>query len=461
MQKLDGREETNTPVNAPQVHGNCGTVVKYDCGIGQVLRNKETLSNVSDVDRSRYRGSSDLRVQNVVYILNMRGEPLMPTRQQKANKLLACGKAKVIRRNPFTVQLTQTSGETRQNTVLGIDSGYGTVGFSVVSDKKELISGEIALRKDVTKKIMERRVYRRNRRGRLWHRKARFMNRGKEEGWLAPTLCHKIELHYNLIKLLKKLLPIDRIVIETANFDTQRMRNPEIEGVAYQQGELAGYETREYLLEKFKRACAYCGKDDVPLEVEHIVPRSRDGSDRIDNLAIACRQCNLDKGNRTAEEYGHPEIMQRVKESLKAIPFMNLVRNRIAEKLHCETTYGFETKYNRIRLGLEKSHVNDAFVIAGGNSQMRCISYTVKQVRRNNRSLQTNRRGHMPSIRRQRYALQPNDSVRFEGVTFIVKGVNSYGKNIRTVDENGGVKYIKTESVELICHGKGLQFKQI
>jgi hypothetical protein len=166
------------------------------------------------------------------------------------------------------------------------------------------------------------------------------------------------------------------------------MQNPEISGVEYQQGELQGYEVREYLLEKWGRKCAYCGKKDVPLEIEHIVPRSRGGSDRVSNLTIACHECNQTKGNQTAEEFGHPQIQAKAEKSLKATAFMNIVRSKMVDLLNCDQTYGYITKHDRIELGMPKSHVNDAFVIAGGNGQEHAVHLHIgKQVRRQNRSL--------------------------------------------------------------------------
>lgn len=187
---------------------------------------------------------------------------------------------------------------------------------------------------------------------------------------------------------LKRILPITRVVVEVASFDTQKMQNPEVSGVEYQQGELQGYRIRQYLLEKWNRKCAYCGKTDVPLEVEHIVPKSRGGSDRVSNLTISCHECNLKKGKQTAGEFGHPKVQEQAKESLKAVVFMNAIRWKLVNKLDCDWTYGSVTKYRRSKLGLEKSHTNDAFVIAGGTTQTRAVRiHKVKQVRRQNRSL--------------------------------------------------------------------------
>ena len=202
-----------------------------------------------------------------VYVLNMRGNPLMPTTPQKARKLLRDDKAKVVERLPFTIQLQYVTGETIQDITLGIDAGYSFVGFSAVTAKKELISGEFELRKDVSKNITQKRQYRRTRRNRLRYRKPRFNNRvsNKKKGWFAPSIQHKLDSHKKLIEKLEKRLPITRTIVEVATFDAHKMKNPEVSGIEYQQGELQGYEIREYLLEKWKRQCAYCGKKDMKL----------------------------------------------------------------------------------------------------------------------------------------------------------------------------------------------------
>ncbi len=272
-----------------------------------------------------------------VYVLNMRGHPLMPTTPRKARKLVKTYKATVLRRLPFTFQLHYATGEVKQEIELGIDAGYSMIGFSAKTEKQELIAGEVELRKNVSQKLTQRRQYRRTRRNRLWYRPPRFNNRvaAKKRGWFPPSIRHKLNSHKQLIAELYKLLPITRLRVEVATFDAHKLKKPEISGVEYQQGELQGYEIREYLLEKWQRKCAYCGKTGVKLEVEHIIPKSRGGSNRVDNLALSCRKCNVKKGDKTATEFGFAEIAKKAKLHLKAAPFMNVVRTHLVEELKC------------------------------------------------------------------------------------------------------------------------------
>jgi hypothetical protein len=382
----------------------------------------------------------------------------MPTTPRRAKLLLKQGKATVKERCPFTIQLTYATGENTQPIKLGIDIGFKNLGFSANTDTLEVISGTVTLRQDVSKKIEEKRRYHRNRRGRLGYRPPRFNNRKRVEGWLTPSIQHRLGSHIRLIHKIETLLPITFKKVEIANFDAHKMQNPEITGVEYQHGTLQGYEVKEYLLDKWGRKCAYCGKKDVPLQVEHIIPKSRGGTDRVSNLTLACKKCNVKKGNQTAEEFDYPIIQKQAKQPLKATAFLNNIRWKLVEQLGAEHMYGYVTKYERNKLGLEKSHVNDAFVITGGTDQERCRPYQVIQVRRNNRSIQTNRTGFKPSIRKQRYQLQPHDLVTYDGKLCKVKGVFNYGKWIRLSDSNGTVVNTNIKNVKLLKYGKGLVF---
>lgn len=214
-----------------------------------------------------------------------------------------------------------------------------------------------------------RRALRRSRRNRKTrYRKARFLNRKRKEGWIPPSLQSRVDNIKNWVIKLQKLCPLTNISYENVKFDIQLMQNPEISGIEYQQGELQGYEVREYLLEKFNRKCVYCGIENVPLEIEHINPKARGGSNRVSNLTISCKECNIAKGTQTAEEFGHPEINNLVKKSLKDAALVTATRWKIFDVLkniglEIECGTGARTKMNRIKLGLPKDHHFDAVCV--------------------------------------------------------------------------------------------------
>ncbi|RZN15195.1 MAG: HNH endonuclease [Methanosarcinales archaeon] len=372
-----------TPWDAAQVPCSVADGLNRGERVASVSIGVKTFPNSAYEQERSGKSGQDVRVP----VSNMRGEPLMPTTARKARKFLEQGKAKVVGYNPFTIQLLYGTGETKQEIVLGVDAGYAHIGYSAVTAKEELISGELELRTDIKRLLDKRRAYRRTKRNRLWYRKPRFLNRGKE-GWLAPSIKHKLKSHIKLIERLNSIIPITKIVVEVASFDTQKMQNHEITGIEYQQGTLQGYNVRNYLLEKWKRKCAYCGQANVPLEVEHIIPKSRGGSDRVSNLTIACHKCNDEKGTQTAAEFGRLGIQNKAKKPLKSAAFMNIIRWKVVDHFKCKWTYGHKTKYGRIKAGLDKSHINDAFIIAGGKTQKHTGKNIIeKQVRRQNRSL--------------------------------------------------------------------------
>jgi hypothetical protein len=194
----------------------------------------------------------------IVYVLNKTGKALMPTTPRKARLLLKQKKAKVVTIKPFTIQLIFGSSGYKQNITLGIDSGYNNVGFSAVTEKKELIVGELTLLQGMKERLLEKSRYRKIRRSRLRHRKTRWSNRtkSKPKGWLAPSLQHKLNSHIKFIDSLYKILPITKCIVEVANFDIQKMKNDNISGVEYQQGDMMGFwNTREYVLHRDNHKC--------------------------------------------------------------------------------------------------------------------------------------------------------------------------------------------------------------
>lgn len=309
-------------------------------------------------------------ILNRVAVIDTNKRPLAPTTSVRANRLLKQGKAAVFRRIPFTIVLKRSVEDIQMPDLwLKIDPGSRKTGLAIINQQSGQIvfAAEIEHRGQVIKNALDdRRVIRRSRRQRhTRYRQPRFLNRTRPKGWLPPSLKSRTANIQTWVNRLIRFYPVSALSMELVKFDLQLMENPEIAGVEYQQGELAGYEVREYLLQKWCRTCAYCGKSDVPLQVEHVIPKSRGGTDRISNLALACAPCNQKKGNRTAVEFGHPEVERQAKQPLKDAAAVNATRWYLFEQLklsslQIETGSGGLTKFNRSRRNLPKTHWIDA-----------------------------------------------------------------------------------------------------
>jgi 5-methylcytosine-specific restriction endonuclease McrA len=309
-----------------------------------------------------------------VFVLDKNRQPLMPCHPARARELLTLGKATVFKRFPFTIILKHREGGELQPIALKIDPGSKETGVVMVGDfkrgKRVIWASVLEHHGQQIKNALEsRRISRRGRRARhTRYRPARFNNRTRPKGWLPPSLMSRVENIWTWAIRLNRLCTLNTISQELVKFDTQLMENAEISGVEYQQGELGGYEVREYLLEKWQRKCAYCGAKNVPLEVEHITPKSRGGTNRISNLTLACRTCNEKKGSQTATEFGYLNIQKQAKRPLKDATAVNATRwalyNRLKSSgLPVEVGTGGRTKYNRTRQGYPKAHWIDASCI--------------------------------------------------------------------------------------------------
>jgi 5-methylcytosine-specific restriction endonuclease McrA len=249
-----------------------------------------------------------------VFVLSSDRKPLDPCHPARARKLLKQGRAAVFRRYPFVIILKdRTAAESVTHPHrLKVDPGSKTTGLGVVQEatRKVVWAAELEHRGEQIKHgMIGRRQLRRARRNRKCrYRPPRFNNRAssRRKGRLPPSLQSRVENVATWVERLRRYVPVAALSLELVKFDTQKMENIEISGVEYQQGELQGYEIRQYLLEKFGHKCVYCSAENVPLQVEHIVPKARGGSSRVSNLTISCGPCNQEKGSRTAEEYGHP-----------------------------------------------------------------------------------------------------------------------------------------------------------
>jgi 5-methylcytosine-specific restriction endonuclease McrA len=306
-----------------------------------------------------------------VFVIDKNKQPLMPCHPARARELLRKGKAAVFRRYPFTLILRDREGGDVQPVAFKVDPGSKQTGIALVGDfkrGKRLIWAAVLEHrgKQIKSALGDRRAVRRSRRARhTRYRAPRFDNRRRAAGWLPPSLQSRIENVWTWLCRLNRFSPIASLSQELVRFDTQLMQDAEISGVEYQQGELAGYEVREYLLEKFNRQCAYCGAKETPLEVEHIIPKARGGTNRVSNLTLACHDCNQRKGSQTAAEFGHPEVQKRAKLPLKDAAAVNATRwalyNRLQTTgLSVEVGTGGRTKFNRARQSYPKAHWIDA-----------------------------------------------------------------------------------------------------
>ncbi len=329
--------------------------------------------------------------ENRILVLSEKKEPLMPCHPARARQLLSQGKASVWRRFPFTIVLTQPTTANTQPLRLKVDPGSRTSGLAVVATYKRgqvcVFAAELQHRGLAIKEaLFKRRGVRRSRRYRhTRYRKPRFLHRRRQKGWLAPSLESRVQ---NVVQWAKRLMcwmPLTDLSMESVRFDMQRLENPEIEGVEYQQGTLCGYEVREYLLEKWKRKCFYCDVTEIPLQIDHIVPRSKNGTDRVSNLTLACARCNQQKGNQNAKTFlaKQPEkykaLRAKAKASLSDAAAVNSTRLALRERL-CglgvvlEVGSGGQTKYNRSRQGYRKTHWLDA-VCVGASGEKVCVAF--------------------------------------------------------------------------------------
>jgi len=314
-------------------------------------------------------------MSNFIFLIDANKSPMNPIHPCHARKLMESGKAAVFRRYPFTLIMRRVvENIVTYPLTLKIDPGSKTTGISLVNNRDEVIWGmELQHRGLAIKDSLESRsAVRSGRRARnTRYRPARFLNRTRPKGWLAPSLLHRVLTTETWVKRLMRFAPITNIVQELVRFDLQQIENPEISGIEYSQGELFGYEVREYLLNKWDRKCAYCSALNVPLQVEHIQPKSKGGTNRISNLCLACEKCNLQKGTQDIKDFlaKKPDLLKRIlaqaKSPLKDAAAVNSTRWKLFEVLKATglpvtTGSGGLTKFNRTRLGLPKTHWLDA-----------------------------------------------------------------------------------------------------
>lgn len=312
-----------------------------------------------------------------VFVLDKNKQPLDPCHPARARELLKKGRAKVFKPYPFTIILQDRTVDysSHQLYSIKIDPGSKVTGIAVVNNRTGRVTNALEIHhrgQQIKNSLESRRSLRRGRRHRKTrYRKPRFLNRKKTEGWLPPSLMSRVFNIETWVRRLTKLCPVSAISQELVRFDTHKMQKPEISGVEYQRGELFGFEVKEYLLAKWGQNCVYCGAENVPLEVEHIIPKSKGGGNRVSNLTLACRCCNQKKGNDPIEKFlkKKPAILKRVlakaKAPLKDAAAVNATRWELFRRLKLtglpvENGSGGLTKFNRQTRGIDKAHWTDA-----------------------------------------------------------------------------------------------------
>jgi len=412
----------------------------------------------------------------IVYVINKDNRPLMPTNSRKARLLLKEGKAKIYKYEPFTIQLIYGSYGYTQPSTLGIDAGSKNIGVAAVTDQgKVLYTANIELRQDIKENLATRKMLRGPRRSRKTRYRPCRNKRKKGKGWLAPSIRSKIQSHIKQVTDICKILPISNIKVEVGLFDVQAILDPDIKGKEYQNGILKGYDSKkEYVKVRDKYICMYKDlRQDITcsprLEVDHMDPKSRGGSDRVDNLICSCSEHNRIKSNQTYKEFTgkkNPKV-----KSFKETPFMNYLEDYLVpllEKIKSTTiTYGYITRKKRLELGLEKSHINDAITITEvvpkeyiGNS------YQIRQVRKKKRSLHqmtpySSKKGNLNQVRLKkntkekvvsgmRWSLWDKVKIKETNQIGFISGFGAPSFNIKSI---AGEKFcsINAVNIKLIC----------
>lgn len=393
----------------------------------------------------------------MIYVKSKDGKVIMPSeRRGRIGYLLRHGKAHVVSRVPFVVQLDYDSTTYTQDVSLGIDAGSKHIGVSASSEKKEMLAAQVELRSDIVKLLSTRRELRRNRRNRKTrYRKVRFDNRKKKDGWLAPSVEQKVGSHLKVIRLVHKLLPVTKTTIEVAQFDTQKIKTPDIKGDEYQQGEQMGFwNVREYVFARDGHKCVHCkGKSKDPILNVHHLESRKTGGNSPSNLVTLCETCHK------AYHRGEFDLKINRVSSLRDAAVMNIMRWAVYERAKKEfgnvhLTYGYITKHTRIENCITKTHAADAFCISKNVHAMRLSSFFMcRCVPRHTRALHV-ANPKKGDIRRNTIAphkigssrFQRFDMVRWNGKECFIFGSTNGRLVLRDVE---GVKMHENASVNI------------
>jgi N6-L-threonylcarbamoyladenine synthase len=393
----------------------------------------------------------------MIYVKNKDGKAIMPSeRGGRIGYLLRHGKAHVVSRVPFVVQLDYDSTTYTQDVNLGIDAGSKHIGVSASSEKKELFAAQVELRSDIVKLLSTRRELRRTRRNRKTrYRKVRFDNRKKKDGWIAPSVEQKVDSHLKVIRLAHKLIPITKTTIEVGQFDAQKIKNPDINGDEYQQGEQMGFwNVREYVLARDGHKCVHCkGKSKDPILNVHHLESRKTGGNSPSNLVTLCETCH--------KAYHRGEFDLKIKRGtiLRDAAVMNIMRLAVYERAKAEfgnvhLTYGYITKHTRIENGIAKTHAADAFCIAKNVHARKLDSFFMcRCVPRHTRALHVAnpkkggiRRSAIASHKIGKSRFQRYDMVRWKGRECFISGSTGGRPVLRDIE---GVKMHDKQAVNV------------
>lgn len=411
----------------------------------------------------------------------------MPCSQRKARLLLKEGKAKIVDYKPFTIQLTVATGESVQEVHLGVDTGAKHIGIAVTSGNKVLAKGEVELRDGIHESMVTRSMLRRDRRNRnTRYRQSRFLNRGRKEGWLPPTVQSKLDATFMWIDKFESLLPNPILHLEVGKFDTQKMINPNITNEEYQNGQCAGYyDVRYFVFARDNYTCQVCKKKNKILNTHHLIFKTEGGTDRANNLITVCTDCHTSENHKVGGILYNWMINHKKVKQYREATFMNIVRKRTFSKYpNAIITYGSETSPYRKELGLDKTHYNDAIAISKiENIKENPFEYFyIKQFRKKKRSLHESypirgrrKEKNINAERKNknvpcRAGWYMNDMVFFNGKVgwiygfsggnngkeCIVRNIN--GEIIQDPNRGKNTPHLKMSSFSLLCHNNNWQY---
>lgn len=403
----------------------------------------------------------------MVYVQDFNGNPLMPTEKYGSVRImLRAGRARVVKSCPFTIQLTTEKRRYTQPVSLGVRCGSRCIGLSATTENKELLCAAGELRTDIVDLLSKRRESRRTRRSRLRHRAARFDNRvsTKKEGWLPPSARNRMDFHLKMVDWVRRLLPVTTVTFEVGSYDIQKIKNPNISGEQYQQGEQLGFwNIREYVLARDGHKCQYCkGKSKDPVLNVHHIESQKTGGDAPNNLITLCETCHK------AYHRGEIDLKVRRGNSFRDAAAINVVKNAMYRKAiqfldGCSVcrTYRYVTKYRRINAGLENDSYTDYRVISGNLAAMASNSvFALRQIRRHNRQIHKANILKGGRLKKNQapylvFGYRLNDIIRFKSNRCIIIGRRSSGsfalKDLETGDRYVAVSY-KRLSLLQVCN---------